>query len=176
MKPPSDPEVGAWLAKADGDLRMVQLAADADALLWDHVCFHSQQAAEKCLKALMTACDLDVPRTHDLVFLIDSLSARIAAIRELEEDAAVLTQHGVAPGYPNLLAAETETEARNALQQAVELCACVRFLGIHSGRSPFLAAPGAPSEMPRWDPCGVRRCEQPPRSAWSAVGTAFTDR
>jgi hypothetical protein len=117
---------------------MAQLAADADDLLWDQVCFHSQQAAEKCLKALMTACDLDVPRTHDLVFLIDSLSARIDAIQELEEDAAILTQHGVAPRYPNLLAAPRPSPKRGApfSEPWSYVCACVQSLATHKhGRS-----------------------------------------
>lgn len=36
--------------------------------------FHAQQAAEKALKALLCASDLDYPRTHDL----ESLAVRLA--------------------------------------------------------------------------------------------------
>lgn len=126
MKLPSDPEVAAWLEKALGDLHMAQLACDADRSLWDQACFHSQQAAEKALKAMIVAYDLDLPRTHDLVFLVQLLKDRVKDSQDLEEHATVLTPYGVASRYPSLLASETEAEAREALRLATELCRWAR--------------------------------------------------
>ena len=93
MKRREDPEVSAWLAKAQADLKMSQLAADADTPMWDQAC-------------------------HDLVFLLDRLKSHSPAIEDLADAAAVLTQHGVAPRYPGYLVSETEDDARAAVAHA----------------------------------------------------------
>lgn len=118
MKLRDDSEVSAWLEKADRDLQMAAMAADADSPLWDQACFHSQQAAEKSLKALFVALDRSVPRTHDLVRLVDSISNEFPELDGFAESAALLTQHGVAPRYPSFLAPETGDDARDALGAA----------------------------------------------------------
>lgn len=38
--------------------------------------FHAQQACEKCLKAALAADGAEVPRTHDLLRLVELLEAR----------------------------------------------------------------------------------------------------
>lgn len=121
MKPHDDPEVRAWLEKAKGDLRMAHLAMGTESPLWDQACFHSQQAAEKSLKALFVAVDRTVPRTHDLVQLLDSLAEQLPGLENLAESVALLTQFGVTPRYPSFLASETEEDARAALAAAQEL-------------------------------------------------------
>ena len=64
---------GEWLRDARGDLALAHVPKTA-AIRYAHLCFHAQQAAEKSLKALYVALGQDVPRTHDLAFLMDSLS------------------------------------------------------------------------------------------------------
>jgi HEPN domain-containing protein len=105
MKPPDDPEVGAWVAKAESDLRMARLAVADDDPMWDQCCFHAQQAAEKALKALLVACHPDVPRTHDLVRLVELLAGDAPELPGLEAAAATLTHYGVASRYPGAPAA-----------------------------------------------------------------------
>lgn len=63
-----------WIAKAEGDL----LAAAHTLKLGqrcpiDVVCFHSQQCAEKYLKALLVLRRIEFPKTHDL----EALAARL---------------------------------------------------------------------------------------------------
>lgn len=111
MRRPDDTEVAAWLAKAHADLRMCELAAGADTPMWDQACFHAHQCAEKSLKALLVACEIEPPRSHDLVFLIGRLRTPCPGIDALDEAAMLLTQHGVAPRYPGYLASETEDDA-----------------------------------------------------------------
>lgn len=118
MRRPDDPEVAGWLAKAQSDLRMCELAVGADNPMWDQACFHAQQCAEKVLKALLVACEMEVPRSHDLIFLLGRLRAAYPGIDALEEAAALLTQHGVAPRYPGYLASETEEDALMATENA----------------------------------------------------------
>jgi len=125
MKRHDDPEVAAWLKKAEGDLRMARLAIESKDPLWDQACFHCQQAAEKSLKAISVACEQLVPRTHDLVRVIELLAEYLPKVEELGEHAAVLTPFGVSPRYPSFLASETETQATDALRRAQEIYARV---------------------------------------------------
>ena len=121
-RPRSAPEVSAWLSKSAGDLRMSRAAAEVEDPLWDQSCFHSQQAAEKALKALLVSLDQDVPRTHDLVFIVETIAELLPDANTLLEDAAALVQYGVAPRYPSFLAPETEEDAREAMKRATAIC------------------------------------------------------
>jgi HEPN domain-containing protein len=115
MKQRSDPEVAAWLEKAGRDLRMAQLAIEAESPMPDQACFHSQQCAEKVLKALLVAADLPVPRTHNLLHLAAQLRVSVPSLRVDDGSLAHLTSFGVSPRYPSWLAEETLEEAEEAL-------------------------------------------------------------
>jgi HEPN domain-containing protein len=121
-KPLDNPEVAAWLAKSEGDLRMSRAAIEVEDPLWDQCCFHSQQAAEKSLKALLLFLDSDVPKTHDLVFVLEKILFFHPDASCLLEDAAALVQYGVAPRYPSFLAPETEEDALEAMDRAKRIC------------------------------------------------------
>jgi HEPN domain-containing protein len=97
MRQRDDPEVCGWLAKSLSDLKMAELALEADTPLPDQACFHAQQCAEKSLKALLVGAGLEVPRTHDLVFLLDRLKGVWEEIECLADATAVLSHYGVAP-------------------------------------------------------------------------------
>jgi HEPN domain-containing protein len=61
-----------WLHFAGEDLRMAELALTES--IFNQVCFHSQQSAEKSLKGLLAHQGKTPPRTHlmsDLLSLID---------------------------------------------------------------------------------------------------------
>ncbi len=47
------PSYREWLAKADSDFAVIELTINAPHPLWDAICFHAEQAAEKYLKALL---------------------------------------------------------------------------------------------------------------------------
>ncbi len=61
-----------WLRFAREDLRMAELALEED--IFNQVCFHSQQSAEKSIKGLLRHQEKIPPRTHlmsDLLQLLD---------------------------------------------------------------------------------------------------------
>ena len=118
MRRRDDVEVAAWLAKADGDLRMARFAVNHVDPLFDQACFHAQQAAEKALKALAVALELSPPRTHDLLVLLAALRATLPEAAALEGEAELLSNYSVGPRYPSFLAAETEEEAHAAIAAA----------------------------------------------------------
>ncbi len=60
----------AWVAKAEGDLRMARLALRGKDPITSGACFHAQQCAEKYLKAMLVARARSFPKTHDLIELM----------------------------------------------------------------------------------------------------------
>ena len=56
-------EVRAWLRKADDDLRGAQVDLAAAPPLVEDALFHCQQAAEKAMKAFLTAHDVTFRKT-----------------------------------------------------------------------------------------------------------------
>jgi HEPN domain-containing protein len=58
------------LAKATGDLAAARLLA-SDENQSDHVVgFHAQQAVEKAIKAVLVNCEVEIPLTHDIGYLV----------------------------------------------------------------------------------------------------------
>jgi HEPN domain-containing protein len=126
MRPLEDPEVRAWLEKADRDFVMAQTALGPDFRFWDQVCFHSQQAAEKALKALLVAFNIPPLHTHDLVRIAHQLTPACPVPDTFEEICSRLSQYSVNPRYPSFLAPETEDQARRAIDEAKVVLAFVQ--------------------------------------------------
>ena len=110
-----------WLAKADGDFRTAQreLAA-VEAPNLDAVCFHAQQCIEKLMKALLIARGELPPKTHDLVFLADTLFCGNPDWQWPEDELRFLSRAAVAFRYPG-----ESAEAADAAE-AVEIAARLR--------------------------------------------------
>jgi HEPN domain-containing protein len=66
-------EVSNWLNKAFTDYKtIVKLLDDQDdEIVTESVCFHSQQFAEKALKAFLISRKIDFKRNHDIVYLLN---------------------------------------------------------------------------------------------------------
>jgi len=60
-----------WMRKADHDFIAARKLITLEPLILDVVCFHCQQAVEKYLKAFLIYHRFDVPRTHDVDFLLE---------------------------------------------------------------------------------------------------------
>lgn len=76
MRPEVAAEVREWLERATDDLREAEHDLVAVPPLLRGAAFHSQQAAEKALKAFLAAHESPFPRTHDL----DQLGVAVAAL------------------------------------------------------------------------------------------------
>jgi HEPN domain-containing protein len=104
-----------WVVKAEEDF----LAASALNLrrkkpLWNVVCFHSQQAVEKYLKARLEEAGQAVPKTHDLLFLLN-LVAQVQPLWSSYHSAfSLLTSFAVEARYPGH--SVSQREARHALK------------------------------------------------------------
>ena len=99
----ASPEVVAeaqrWMRYSREELALAKAiasGADAPARL---VCWHSQQAAEKALKAPLIISGIPFPRTHNLVALRAMLPSALAEKMDITL-LAELTQWGVESRYP----------------------------------------------------------------------------
>jgi HEPN domain-containing protein len=105
-----------WLDNAIADLAIARIPLPPDAL-YEHLCFHAQQAVGKSLKAVLIALGLDFPPTHKIQSLIDRIPAEIPKHPVLS-DAANLTPYAVSTRYPGESEPVTEEEYREALHTA----------------------------------------------------------
>lgn len=99
-----------WLAKAADDLEMADLLLAAPTAAKWGACFHAQQAAEKALKAILVIQDKDVPYTHSLTLLRQTLGDVGKQFDEkvLEE----LEPWAVAGRYPEEIPEPSPAEAK----------------------------------------------------------------
>ena len=103
-----------WIAKAEEDLAAAERLLSLDDSLAAVVCFHSQQAVEKLLKAPLVLAGVPFARTHDLIQLVRMLPCDLAPTIPLAELAA-LNRYAVEARYPISDEPITGEEARAAI-------------------------------------------------------------
>lgn len=115
-------EVRQWLLKADHDLRSAKclMTGDGDEPLLDTAVYHCQQAAEKALKAFLTAHGVAFPKIHLLSPLLYLCGDIDETFLQLSDAAELLTPLATEFRYPGDImepeAAEAD-EAYTAAQQ-----------------------------------------------------------
>ena len=115
---PSDPR--AWLERARSNLIIAQKGQRKGVMLED-LCFNTQQAAEKALKAVCLFKGVDFPKTHSIVRLLDIIEASGVAIPESVKSADVLTQYAVQTRYPGPVEEISTEEYREAVALAAKV-------------------------------------------------------
>lgn len=113
-----------WIEKAEGDLTIALREVNAPEPVWDGICFHAQQCAEKYLKALLEEQGIPFSKTHDLVYLLDLTSDTSPVLNEMRADLAHLSVLGIAARYPGVRA--DPESAKLALEIAQRVRAAVR--------------------------------------------------
>lgn len=125
MGPEVEAEVREWLERASDDLREAEYDMTADPPLVRGAVFHAQQAAEKALKAFLTAHDHPFPKTHDMDELGRAVAALDSTLAPLVDRANDLTPYAWRFRYPGAPADPTTEEAREALSLAREVYAAI---------------------------------------------------
>jgi HEPN domain-containing protein len=121
MKPPDkirDEFVRQWLLKAEEDFNAAKSLTTYGESFLSTVCFHSQQAAEKYLKAFLTYHQVEFPKTHDIGELLDLIAPKDSKLSESLRDVIVLTNYGVDVRYPGDFPNVTGNDAQQAIQMA----------------------------------------------------------
>jgi HEPN domain-containing protein len=125
-----DPKTEAerWLASAREDLAYARHAAAGG----HHApaCFHSQQAAEKAVKAVHYARGARVVLGHTVRALIQSLDPRTEALEALLDAARELDLFYVPTRYPNGLDQGTPGQAFSAAHSSSAIALATRLVEV----------------------------------------------
>jgi hypothetical protein len=110
-----------WVDKAEGDWEFAGRAMRVrDTPVYDHVCFHSHESAEKYLKARLVEAEVEFPKTHNLPHLLTLLLPIEPGWHVLEPDLLGLKAFGVGIVYPGKDADKADAQA------ALRYCRAVR--------------------------------------------------
>ena len=90
-----------WLKKAENDLITAKQTLKLTDGPTDTVCFHSQQAVEKALKALLTFNNVEFPRIHELLRLMDLAKKIPPDLENFREQFAEMSNYAVEVRYPD---------------------------------------------------------------------------
>jgi HEPN domain-containing protein len=121
MRPPDEARrdlVRRWLDKAEKDFNLARHLVAEGCSYREAIAFHSQQAAEKLLKAYLVLHQIDFPKTHNLGELLDLLASRDAPLADLLRDITALNPYGVEYRYPGDFPELTREDAEQAFRLA----------------------------------------------------------
>lgn len=90
-----------WLLYAEGDLKTAKAALEAG--VTNNACFHSHQTAEKCLKAVLLGKEQEIPKVHDLLFLLERARTHEPELAQFTEGLRFLNQFYIITRYPDAL-------------------------------------------------------------------------
>lgn len=135
-----------WIAFARRDLAAAEILLREGIL--EEACFHSQQTAEKALKAFLLHHGQPLPRTHDLPDLLHLCSAVNDSLKVFQLECATLSQFYLPTRYPDSVAAATvhppdPAQTQRALDYARAILKTIDLLIF-----PQAASSPPPSERP----------------------------
>lgn len=104
-----------WLKRAKSNLALAK-QAKTDEIYWEDLCFETQQAAEKALKAVLISKAISFRFVHDLAELLTILEKSGVCLPEDIRNAAVLTDYSVEARYPGPFEPVTEEDFNTALK------------------------------------------------------------
>ncbi len=109
--PPDDPR--EWMNRARSDL--TQAKSQVPGVYLENLCFNAQQAAEKAIKAVLIARDIEFPYVHDLARLLSLLIEVGESIPAAISQASVLTKYATITRYPGEIRPVSEAEYQEAI-------------------------------------------------------------
>mgnify|MGYP001100756674 CR=1 FL=1 len=128
---PRDPnELGTaydWLRRAKSNLIRAKQPKPEE-VLWEDLCFDTQQAVEKALKAVLVARKIPFRFVHDIAELLTLLENQSVLLPEEIKVSAELTDYSVESRYPGPFEPVTEEEFQRALKIAEAVVAWAESL------------------------------------------------
>jgi len=116
-----------WLFRANEDIAVIENLSSTNIEFYTStICFHSQQAVEKFLKAFLIFHDVDFPKTHDLDFLL--MECQKIDNYSFEIDLKSLSDFGVSIRYPDDFYIPGVNETKDYIEIATEIKKCIEKL------------------------------------------------
>ena len=102
-----------WVQKAEEDYVLAKQASRSKIPVHSGVCFHCQQCAEKYLKARLEEAGLHIPKTHDLLHLLNLLTPVEPLWSSYHSAFSLLVSYAVRTRYPG--SSVTKADSRHAM-------------------------------------------------------------
>lgn len=118
-------ELLEWFSIADSDYKAAEFLQTMVPTPLEIICYHCQQAGEKCLKGFLCYHDKVIPKTHDLGELCLLCTQIDSEFEEIIVCTGELSFHGVVTRYPNCPEI-LESDMKSALKSAREICDFVK--------------------------------------------------
>jgi HEPN domain-containing protein len=136
-------EARSWTDNAFGDMRVAKhLLSTMHPIPVEIIGFHSQQASEKSLKAVLAYNETVIPRTHEITELVNICKTLGACFDIPEAVADTITEYAVKVRYKQETRDFTENDAEFAVKQAEKvidmvenyLAPCLNFSHKETGK------------------------------------------
>ncbi|MCL0062232.1 HEPN domain-containing protein [Thermodesulfovibrionales bacterium] len=118
----------AWLLKAENDLKSAKKLMQGDEPLPDTAMYHTQQCAEKTLKAYLSYKQHPIQKTHNLSVLVEICCGFDKKFEELFPYADVLTPYGIVFRYPDFNTVPDEQDVSDAVEISEKILVFVKKL------------------------------------------------
>lgn len=90
-----------WLFKADHDLKSAEFLLSSEDPLYDIAVYHTQQCAEKLLKAYMAFRETSINKTHNLKMLVENCINLDERFEAIYDDCIYLNPFATLYRYPD---------------------------------------------------------------------------
>jgi HEPN domain-containing protein len=107
-----------WLIKAMNDLKSAEKLIEGYEPILDTAIYHTQQCAEKALKAYISYKQQPVIKTHDLELLVEISSSFDKSFNALYEDTEILNPYDTEFRYPDAILEPDMEDVRDAIEKA----------------------------------------------------------
>lgn len=107
-----------WLRRANSNLERARVGKVTGEILFEDLCFDCQQAAEKALKALLVALDIEFEKIHSIAKLLKQIETTGMIIPDEIKETSELTVYAVDTRYPGDYEPVTFSEYKQALVMA----------------------------------------------------------
>lgn len=110
-----------WLIKAESDLKTAKKLIAGDDPILDTATYHTQQFAEKALKAYLSFKQQPIVKVHDLGELVEICMRYNERFTKLIDDADALTPYNIMYRYPSSFGFPEEEEVKIAIEKAEKI-------------------------------------------------------
>ncbi len=107
-----------WIEKGDHDLGTAIITQKHIPKYSDTIAFHCQQAVEKYLKAYFIHLNINIPRTHDLIYLLEIINQKEDIQKDWYNKVLILEDFAVEIRYPDQSIKLSEEEINEAISIA----------------------------------------------------------
>jgi HEPN domain-containing protein len=107
-----------WIEKGDHDLGTAIITHKHIPKYSDTIAFHCQQAVEKYLKSYCVHLGIKIPRTHDLIYLLEVINQKEDIQKNWFDKLLILEDFAVEIRYPDQSIKLAEEEIKEAISIA----------------------------------------------------------